>query len=105
MNKYKSEYQLFACSRLLALAVLFAGVVGDSYAAAKTWLGNSDANLATAANWGGTAPVDNDTLTFNAAGSAGTALNNNLVSPTYTAGIVFNGETRSSSARRDSRPS
>lgn len=51
-------------------------------ASTNTWVGNTDANWSTAANWSfssGSGPVTSgDSLTFGAAGSAGTSLNNDL---------------------------
>lgn len=77
-----------------AAIIVFCMVTGGHiHAAAKIWIGNNDANWSTGSNWGGTAPIDNDTLTFANAGTAGTTLTNNLTSPTFTAGIVFNGIT------------
>src|ERR1035437_9409618 len=51
-------------------------------AGTDTWVGNTDANWNTAANWttsgGSTPPGTGDSLIFGAAGSAGTALNNDM---------------------------
>ncbi len=62
--------------------------------ATDTWVGNSNANWAMAANWSTNPllPHTGDSLVFAAAGSAGTVLNDNLTtSPTYTLGtITFN---------------
>ncbi|MBN8458108.1 MAG: autotransporter-associated beta strand repeat-containing protein [Verrucomicrobia bacterium] len=61
-----------------------------TFAANTTWLGNTDGNLGTAANWD-TAPVSGDSWTFGAAGSSGATLANNLTSPATfeVAGISF----------------
>ena len=71
-----------ACGLLLAPPAL--------HAATSTWVGNTDANLATAANWD-TLPVSGDGWVFGAAGTSGTALSNNLTTPdTFeVAGISF----------------
>ena len=63
-----------------------------AHAAAKTWNGNTDANLATGANWdASTAPASGDSWVFGAAGSSGVALANNLATSTAyeVAGISF----------------
>jgi hypothetical protein len=59
-------------------------------AAVKTWAGNTDTNWATGANWGGTAPVASDSLTFDVAGSSGTSLTNTITAGTSFAGVTFN---------------
>jgi autotransporter-associated beta strand protein len=53
------------------------------FAAPRTWVGSASANWSAANGFDGV-PVNNDTLTFNAAGAAGTTLNNDLA-----AGLVF----------------
>lgn len=58
-------------------------------AAVRTWNGNTDANLATVANWSG-AVVAGDSMTFGAAGSSGTTLNNDLATGLSIAGLTFN---------------
>src|SRR4029079_12369263 len=61
-------------------------------AANDTWIGNTSANWADAANWS-SLPVTGDSLVFGAAGTAGTTLTDNLTtgSGTFTiAGITFN---------------
>lgn len=55
------------------------------FATPRTWTGDTDGNFGTAANWGGTAPLTGDTLTFGAAGLAGSSL-----TADQTAGIVYN---------------
>lgn len=71
--------------------VLAAGTVTSS-AADRTWnAGGDQSSWSDAANWGGTAPVANDSLFFG--GSAGLTPNNNLAANT-----VFNGLTFSSGA-------
>jgi autotransporter-associated beta strand protein len=85
-----------AAAAAAAVAVLgpsrFARAVG-----ADTWVGNTDANFGTAANWtagagGSTPPATGDSLVFGAAGSAGATLTDNLMTPaTYNInGITFN---------------
>lgn len=65
---------------LLALTLV---LPATSFAAStNTWVGNTDANWGTSANWtfsSGAGPVaSGDSLVFGAAGSSGLALNNNL---------------------------
>jgi len=58
-----------------------------------TWLGNTDKNWATAANWSpavNAPPIGGDWLFFGAAGSSGTTLTNNLANGTSLNGITFN---------------
>ena len=82
-----------ARTKTIALAgcagVLFAI---SAYAANDSWQGNTSLNFATPANWAaGVIPLSGDTLSFNAAGSAGTALNNNLAADTTIGLLSFNG--------------
>lgn len=60
------------------------------HAATATWAGNTDTNLATATNWDAL-PASGDGWVFNAAGTSGTALTNNLTTPgTFeVAGLTF----------------
>ena len=63
---------------LVALAFGFV-VLSSANAANESWQGNTSLNFATPANWSpAVTPSSGDTLSFGAAGSAGTALNNNL---------------------------
>ncbi len=60
---------------------------------AAVWVGNTDVNLNTAANWsGGTLPtLAADSFTFNVAGTAGATLNNDITGQVLnSAGMVFN---------------
>lgn len=66
-----------------ALALLSAP---SAFAANVNWLGNTDANWNTGANW--SAAISNNTTVFNAAGSSGTTLNNDVVGLTLT-GMTF----------------
>jgi len=61
--------------RVIALALLLAGLCSSSQAAVKTWNGNTSTNFATAANWNA-AFATGDSMTFNAAGSSGASLYN-----------------------------
>ncbi len=71
--------------RNIFAAVLTAALSTASVHAAgtETWVGNTDANWNTAANWttvgGSTPPANGDSLVFGAAGSVGTALNNDIL--------------------------
>ena len=74
------------------LAVVSVLCANSAYAANDSWQGNTSLNFATPANWAaGVIPVSGDTLSFNAAGTAGTALNNNLAVDTAIGLISFNG--------------
>jgi fibronectin-binding autotransporter adhesin len=70
-----------------ALAALLA-MANPAFGAPATWVGNTDANWATDANWSGSLPTGN-TPTFNVAGTSGTTLNNNLAAGTAIAGMTF----------------
>ncbi|MEO7099560.1 MAG: autotransporter-associated beta strand repeat-containing protein [Luteolibacter sp.] len=58
------------------------------HAANTTWVGNTDANFSTLANWNSVTPTGNSPF-FGAAGSSGTTLNNDIVGGNYF-GLVFN---------------
>jgi len=72
------------------------GLCGGQSAEANNavWIGNSSVNFADPVNWSTNpiAPLTLDTLTFGAAGTAGTTLTDNLMTPaTYSiAGITYN---------------
>ncbi len=78
---------------------LFGALVGVVFttlaasAATNTWVGNTDANWGTSGNWtfsSGVGPVaSGDALVFGTAGSAGTALNNNIANLTVNK-LTFN---------------
>lgn len=62
-------------------------------AGAATWVGNTSSDFNTGANWsGGVVPtLAGDTFVFNAAGSSGLVLNNNLTGQVlFSGGISFN---------------
>lgn len=84
----KKNGNTFLKLRPLGALLLLIGVTAPSPSFANTWIGNTDANLATAANWSA-APVSGDNWTFGAAGSAGTALNNNLSEDFVVNGLTF----------------
>ncbi|MDD4101627.1 MAG: autotransporter-associated beta strand repeat-containing protein [Kiritimatiellae bacterium] len=64
------------------------GFAGFSLAADRIWTGEgADGNWSTAANWGGSAPVANDTLLFG--GTTGLVNNNDLAADTFLNGITF----------------
>lgn len=86
---HRASHQLFP--RIIAASFGAALITGIASAANRTWSGNTDASLATAANWD-TLPVSGDTWIFGTAGTSGTALANNLTSPgTFeVAGLSFN---------------
>jgi len=73
----KPQYPISLFSALLAAAL----ATVSAHAVTDTWVGNTDANLGTAANWTtAAAPANGDSLVFGAAGSAGSSLNNNISS-------------------------
>ena len=74
---------------LLVLAIsLF--VVRPLSAASDTWVGNNTANWNLAGNWSPAAiPAAADDLTFGAAGSSGTGLNNDIAAGTIFDSITF----------------
>jgi len=79
-----------------ALSALGATLLAPAAFAANgndTWLGNTDANWATAANWSpavNAPPITGDWLFFGPAGSSGTLLTNNLANGTSLNGLTFN---------------
>jgi fibronectin-binding autotransporter adhesin len=58
-----------------------------AHAANTTWVGNTDANFSTLANWNSVTPNGN-TPVFGVAGSSGTTLNNDISGGTYV-GLTF----------------
>jgi fibronectin-binding autotransporter adhesin len=79
----------FPARLILSFGIAFAGLTATSFAQ-STWAGNTDANLATAANWD-VLPTSGVSWTFGAAGTAGVTLANNLTASTAfdVAGITF----------------
>jgi fibronectin-binding autotransporter adhesin len=78
----------------LLLAVIAGGwlTTPTAFASNDTWVGNTDANWSTAANWtfssGSAVNASGDYLIFGVAGGSGTTLNNDLTSYSF-AGINF----------------
>lgn len=71
------------------LALLFLLPAG-CLLAQDTWVGNTDANWSTPANWSpANAPVGGDFLVFTNAGTGGASLNNDLAAGTILSGILF----------------
>ncbi len=104
MNSKKSHRKSFSLTKYLAIslglavATLATLALPHSASAQEVWVGNTDANLATDSNWAdSTAPVSTQSWTFNAAGTAGTALINNLTLSTafQVAGITFSSTSSS----------
>src|SRR5215472_7443335 len=78
---------------LSALCMILSASAALAAAGNDTWLGNTDNNWNTAANWSpavNAPPTNGDWLFFGVAGTAGTALNNNLFATNAYAGITFN---------------
>ena len=81
----------FISKSILALAC-GCWLLVPAHAANESWQGNTSANFATPANWSpAVTPSSGDTLSFGAAGSAGTTLNNNLTADTTIGLFAFNG--------------
>jgi hypothetical protein len=81
-------------SLILAISLFFSAtqiVLGQ--AATDTWVGNTDTNFGTAANWTPGAVSPGNTLLFGNAGSSGSSLFNNLTAGTAIDGITFNGSS------------
>jgi fibronectin-binding autotransporter adhesin len=77
INRLKAFSALLLCS-------------ANSLLAADTWVGNTDANWSTPANWSpANAPVAGDSLIFTNAGTSGASLNNDLANGTAFNGIFF----------------
>lgn len=74
---------------ILSFGITFAGLTATSFAQ-STWVGNTDANLATAANWD-VLPTSGVSWTFGTVGTAGAALTNDLTASDAfeVAGITF----------------
>ena len=83
----KTTQNYFRFTLLLAVA-LAATLNHSAYAANTTWVGNTDANFGTPANWTSVTPNGNSPI-FGVAGSAGATLNNDISGATYW-GLVFN---------------
>lgn len=80
--------RLAAASALAAFVTTFSS--SSAVAANRTWNGGGSPNFnwSVAANWGGTAPVANDTLFFD--GLAGTLNTNDIAADTSFGGLIFN---------------
>jgi len=73
----------------LCLGIIAFSGIHSAKAANKQWVASpTNANWSTGANWGGTAPVANDSLIF--ATSSTTTLNNDITAATQFNGITFN---------------
>src|SRR6266568_5458322 len=82
--------------RSIALAIVMSFCLHSGLAATKTWSGGgADSNWNTGANWGGTAPVSNDSLIFNGTTQQNTTndiVNLNVGFVTFSnGGFVLNG--------------
>jgi autotransporter-associated beta strand protein len=84
---YRSFRPLFP--QIIAASFGAALMTGGAFAGNSNWIGNTDANLATAGNWD-VAPVSGDTWIFGAAGTAGVTLTNNLTTPSTFEVAGFN---------------
>lgn len=75
----------------IGLALLQAIAPARLLAAELTWVGNTNASFGTATNWNsGTVPLNGDVLIFDAAGTSGLTLNNNLTAAQSVGGFTFN---------------
>ena len=81
-------------------ALLLMSSAGGMMAATLNWVGNTDANLGTAANWSpAQAPAAGDVLVFEVEGTSGSALVNNLA-VTLDSLIVLSNDVNTVLARR-----
>jgi len=92
MSSLSKLVKLTQANRPLAVTLLCAGVLGSvghsAFAANDLWIGNTDANFNTLANWTGSVTPAGNAPEFGAAGTSGTALTNDLTNATY-AGLLF----------------
>ena len=82
---------LLTAPRLALLAAVSGMATSASLHAqtTETWVGNTDSLWSTAANWSAAAPVNGDSVIFDVAGTAGTTLNNDVLSLSL-ATLTFN---------------
>jgi hypothetical protein len=73
---------------MLLCAGALAATGQSAFAANDLWIGNTDANFGTAANWTGSVAPSGNTPEFGVAGTSGTALNNDISGAAYV-GILF----------------
>ncbi len=93
MNKIK----LFVIALLLSVSSLSI-LAQHTFAATRTWTGaGGNANMTTAGNWGGTAPVAGDVLIF-PANITNRTVTNDFTAATSFASITFSGATTAASA-------
>ena len=83
-----SRLRFYPSLSVVVFAAFFCFSAG-AQAAAKSWLGNTDANFNTAANWTTATFNSGDSMTFTNAGSSGATLSNDLDALTTVAGITF----------------
>ncbi|MBR0237768.1 MAG: autotransporter-associated beta strand repeat-containing protein [Thermoguttaceae bacterium] len=83
--------RILFCGRLAVILFIVSILLSaSSFADTFTWVGGTDANLSTAANWSdNSAPADDDAWEFGAVGSSGYVLTNNLTTGIYSSGITF----------------
>jgi len=81
--------------KVFASILLIVGLSFSVQAATRNWIGSTDTNFATAANWN-IGFVSGDVMSFTNAGTSGTTLNNNLASLINVAGITFASNTAQS---------
>lgn len=95
MNPTPANFLFFKSASVILGAALMGSLAQTARAANgnDTWLGNSSVNWSLAANWtSGSAnkpPIGGDSLFFGFAGSAGSALNNDIAANTAFNGIIF----------------
>ncbi|MFN6017057.1 MAG: beta strand repeat-containing protein, partial [Verrucomicrobiota bacterium] len=85
----KKQFPINNRALLAAGSAVFALALSSAHAQTATWNGaGSDNNWSTGANWGGTAPVANNLLTFN--GTTRLSSNNDIAADTTFGSITFN---------------
>lgn len=88
MNKKESYMKNMRMWLMVTGLVAVCGFAGVSHAVDRIWTGEgTDGNWSTAANWGGTAPVENDALVFS--GSSRLANINDLAADLRLNGLTF----------------
>jgi autotransporter-associated beta strand protein len=87
--KKTSLYRLVKLPRLMLFCAGALGAAGHSaFAANDLWIGDTDANFSTLANWTGSVSPNGNTPEFGVAGLAGATLTNDIAGATYT-GFLF----------------
>jgi autotransporter-associated beta strand protein len=90
--KKSSLCKMVKLPRVMLLCAGALGAAGHSaFAANDLWIGNTDANFNTLANWTGSVSPNGNTPEFGVAGTSGTALTNDISNATYAAFLFDSG--------------